>query len=337
MMSIAAPPVPNGPAAASVAPPPEREIASFGRRLLAFILDSLIVGVAAFVFAIPFFNPLSKLGPYGRLVGIVLALPYYAILNSKIGNGQTIGKRILDTQVVDAKGQTISFGRSLVRYLLLAVPYFLSDASISKARLSLLGSVSLQALGVVSGATLYLLIFNRRTRQGIHDLAVDTFVVQADVLSPPKKRSIWMPHWLIYASLVIIAYTGGPFAEERLMKWAPIPQMLEDVRLMEQLDGVQSAQAMDQKSVTTWGQAYPKRSLVITIHWVGESADRTAFADQAAKTILAHDLTARRYDTLKVVVVRSYDIGIAKSSRTYFFEHSPAEWSSHWSGTPIPG
>jgi uncharacterized RDD family membrane protein YckC len=114
-MTVAAPPLLDDPAATSVALPPERPIASFWRRLGVFVLDSIILGVAGFVLAIPFFSILSKLGPYGRLVGIFLALPYYAILNSKIGGGQTLGKRILDIQVVNAGGRTISLATSLLR------------------------------------------------------------------------------------------------------------------------------------------------------------------------------------------------------------------------------
>jgi uncharacterized RDD family membrane protein YckC len=323
------------PVPATAAPPPERALASFWRRLGAFVIDSIIVGLAAFVLGIPFFDSLSKLGPYGRLVGIILAFPYYAILNSKIGDGQTLGKRILDIQVVNESGQTISFTTSSLRYLVLAVPYFLSDAPLPATRTPWTVSVCLQALGIVSSATLYLLIFNRRTRQGIHDLAVGTFVAQADLIAPPSRKSFWKPHLLVFALLVVVAYTGGWIVENKIMGWAPFPQMLEDVRLLEQIEGVQSAQALDQRS-HSGEQTDFKRSLIITVHWVGESANRTAFANQVAKTILAHDSTVLNYDSLRVVVVRSYDIGIAKSHVKYYFEHSPSEWNSICCGTASP-
>jgi uncharacterized RDD family membrane protein YckC len=332
-VSVAPPPLFGDPISVSAVPPPDRAIASFWRRLWAFVLDSLIVGFAAFVLTIPFFSSLSRLGPYGRLIGIVLALPYYAILNSKIGDGQTLGKRILDIQVVDESGQTISFASSLLRYLVLAVPYFLSDIPLPVTRTPWTVSACLQALGVISSATLYLLIFNRRTRQGIHDLAAGTFVAQAHLIAPPSKKPFWKPHWLIFASLVVVAYAGAWIAEKKIMAWAPIPQMLDDVRLLEQMEGVQSAAALDQRS-HTGGQT--KRSLVVTIHWVGESADRTLFAHQVARTILAHDSGALNYDSLRVVVVRGYDIGIAKSKVTYSFEHSPSEWNSLCCGTATP-
>jgi uncharacterized RDD family membrane protein YckC len=324
-VAVAAPPIFGDSAATAVASPPERPIASFWRRLGAFLLDTIILGIAAFVLCIPFFSPLSRLGPYGRLVGIFLALPYYAILNSKVGDGQTLGKRVLDIQVVDARGRTISFGTSVLRYLVLYVPYFLSDASMPTTRTPWLISGAMQVLGVISAATIYLLIFNRSTRQGIHDLAAGTYVVAADLLAAPSRKLFWKPHWLIFTSLVIAAYAGGWVTERKIMKWAPIPQMFEDVRLLEQMQGVQSAAAVDQIS-STRGQEPSKRSLVLTIHWVGESSSASGFADQVATAILAHDPNSRDYDALRVVIVRGYDIGIAKSNVNYTFEHSPSHW-----------
>jgi uncharacterized RDD family membrane protein YckC len=334
-VSVAAPPLFGDPVPATATPPPERALASFWRRLGAFVIDSIIVGLAAFVLGIPFFSSLSRLGPYGRLIGIILAFPYYVILNSKIGDGQTLGKRILDIQVVDESGHTVSFATSSLRYLVVVVPYFLSDVPLAATRTPWTVSAFLQALGIISAATLYLLIFNRRTRQGIHDLAAGTFVAQAHLIATPSKKPFWKPHLLIFASLIVVAYSGARIVEKKVMGWAPIPQMLEDVRLLEQMEGVQSAQALDQTSHSA-GQTNSKRSLVITIHWLGESSNRTAFANQVAKTILAHDATVLNYDSLRIVVVSGYDIGIAKSNAMYSFENSPSEWNSLCCGTASP-
>lgn len=317
------------------APKLEREVSSFWRRFAAFSLDAAIVGVAAFLLTIPFFNSLSKLGPYGPLVGTILALPYYAILNSKLGGGQTLGKRVLDIQVIDATGQTISFPVSILRYGMLFVPYFLSDVALPTTRTPWLVSLCIQVLGVVSAATFYLLILNRNTRQGIHDLAAGTFVTQADLLAPPSTKPLWKPHWLIFGLLVVAFYAGGWIVGKKITAWGPFPQMMEDVTLLEKMQGVQSANVLDQTSYTA-GRDNSKHSLVITVNWAGDSADRTAFADQVAKAILSNDAGAQNYDTLRVAIVRGYNIGIARSSITYSFEHSPSQWISRWSGEHTP-
>lgn len=61
-MSVAAPPLFGDPVPATAAPLPERALASFWRRLGAFVIDSIIVGLAAFVLGIPFFDSFVQAG-----------------------------------------------------------------------------------------------------------------------------------------------------------------------------------------------------------------------------------------------------------------------------------
>ena len=102
-MSIIPPPIPGSPDSTVASIPAERRIGSLWRRFVAFLIDGIVVGIVGTVVALPFFDPLSRLGAWGRLLGFCLALPYYGILNSRIGNGQTLGKRWLSLQVVDAR------------------------------------------------------------------------------------------------------------------------------------------------------------------------------------------------------------------------------------------
>lgn len=335
-MGMAAPPIYGDPTQAFTPPSPLRAIASFWRRLAAFLLDALIVGVAAFVVTIPFVTPLSRLGPYGRVLGLALALPYYAVLNSRIGNGQTFGKRILHIQVVDEAGRTLSFSKSLIRYFVLAIPYFLSDPVLPATRTPWLVSTTLSALGIVSAATLYLMVFNRHSRQGVHDLAAGSFVVSSDLGGPPEKAPIWKAHWAIFAAIVIVFFVSGRIIGKKISKWAAFPQLLEDARLLENMDGVQSAGVMEQWSATL-GREQNEKSLVITIHWDGDFSNKEAVADQFARTILLHDSTVQNFSSLRVVIVRGYDLGIAHFTLTNSFAHPPNEWRTRLFGSAAPG
>lgn len=60
----------------------------------------IVVGIAGTLIALPFFEFFSRLGAWGRLVGFRLAVPYFVLLNSRIGKGQTLGKRAMHLQVV---------------------------------------------------------------------------------------------------------------------------------------------------------------------------------------------------------------------------------------------
>jgi hypothetical protein len=91
-----------------------------------------------------------------------LALPYFAILDSSIGNGQTLGKRLMHLQVTDELGTTISFRRSVVRYGVFAVPYFLNGMSLPTTRTPWVVTTVLYLLIFgVGGTTLYLMLFNQ--------------------------------------------------------------------------------------------------------------------------------------------------------------------------------
>lgn len=311
---------------------PVREIAGFWRRLGAFLIDSLIVGLGALLITFPFSGSLSRVGAYGRLLGVLVALPYYAILNSKVGNGQTLGKRWLDIRVVDQAGNPISLARSTVRYAVLAIPYFLDDLVLPATRTPWLVSYLLVLLGLVSFATLYLILFNLQTRQGVHDLVTGTFVAQASVGGPVDVRPIWKPHWIILASLLVMAFVGPQLLGNRVLRQLPYGQILEDVRLLESMSDVQAASAQIRTDLSS-GNSYGARSLVLTVYWTGKSTDREAFADTIAKEILDSDESAKGYNTIRVELVRGYDLGITHARVSYPFEHSPADWLARQSKT----
>lgn len=93
-------------------------------------------------------------------------------------------------QVVDVHGNTISFLKSLVRYAVFAVPYYLNEISLPVTRTPwIVTSLIAVVIFAVGGATLYLVLFNRHTRQGIHDLAAGSYVADADKMGPLKTQA----------------------------------------------------------------------------------------------------------------------------------------------------
>jgi uncharacterized RDD family membrane protein YckC len=132
-----------------------------------------------------FFNTLSRLGQWALLLGFSLALAYFGTLESYVGGGQTLGKRLLQLKIVNPQGKLIPWERAAARYTIFAVPYFLIDPSLTAVRTTWIIPflIIFTTLGV-GGSTLYLLVFNRRTRQGLHDLVVGTYVVNSRVSGP---------------------------------------------------------------------------------------------------------------------------------------------------------
>ncbi len=308
------------------------------RRFLAFAIDGIILGLGVMLVALPFFEPLSRLGPWGRMIGFLITLPYFAILDSRAGNGQTLGKRLLHLQVVDKDGATISLGKSVLRYAVFAVPFFVNGILLPTSRTPWIVSalIDLVIFGI-GGATLYLMLFNRHTRQGLHDLAAGTYVADADKSGAPNVEPIWKIHWVILGSLFLIFSVVGAILGNKLAKSGSFPQLLEDVRLIEGMEGVQVAGVQD-LTWTSWGSGERKTIFVINVFWAGKSADEEVFADQVARLIMEHDMKVKEHDLLRVNLNRGYDLGIAHTQVSHAYEHTPAEWSSRLSGTsPIGG
>ena len=335
-MSILNPPLSGEVFSLIGALPPDRAIGSLWRRIVAFVIDGIIVGIAGSVIALPFFETFSHLGPWGRLVGFFLALPYFAILNSTIGDGQTLGKRWMHLQVVDAHGNTISFPKSLIRYAVFAVPYYLNGISLPVTRTPWIVSSLIELLiFAVRGATLYLVLFNRHTRQGIHDLAAGSYVADADKMGPLKTQPIWRIHWAILASLLAIFSLATGILGNKLAKWGSFPQMLQDVRLIEDMKGVQQAGVQD-LTWNNWSGNERKKIFVVNVFWTGKSADEEAFANRVAKLILKSDPKVQEHDLLRITMIRGYDLGIAHAQVSHPFERTPADWNAYLLGTSAP-
>ncbi|MFP5377579.1 MAG: RDD family protein [Acidimicrobiia bacterium] len=84
--------------------------ASFGDRLVAAVIDAVLVGVLTVVLRL-------SLGALGALLSLVGGLAYYGYLEGS-PSGQTVGKRTMNIRVVDfATGGAIGVPRALIRYV----------------------------------------------------------------------------------------------------------------------------------------------------------------------------------------------------------------------------
>jgi hypothetical protein len=160
-------------------------------------------------------------------------------------------------------------------------------------------------------------------------LAVGSYVADFGGTGALKISPIWKAHWAIFASLLVVIVVSGQVVEHRHGSY---PQLLADLRLLEETRGVQSAGIQD---MTSWSDGEKKKILIVNIRWTGESSDESAFADQIAGIILQHDLTVKEGDMLRVNMIRGYNIGIATGQVSRAYQHSPAEWNALLFGTDI--
>lgn len=310
--------------------PATRSIGFFWRRFLAFFVDGSILGIIGFALGAVFFDTLLQLGPWGKLLGFLIAVPYFAVMESSVGGGQSLGKRLLHLRVVDAQGNTLPFEHSFARYTVFAVPFFLNKLALPVSKTPWVVFILLGVLVFgVGGATLYLLIFNRNTRQGLHDLAVGSYVVRAVDTGPVEAKPFWKPHQVIAGSLLILTLVGG-VSIYKLKTMAFFPELLQDLQLVEQMDGVQQGGTFRTNTYKVGG--LKDRSLQINVFWSQKVWSPADTADKVAKLILQHDEKVTTYDHLTILITHGYDIGIASGAVSQSFTGTPAEWHEHLFG-----
>jgi len=203
-------------------------ICNFWSRLLALGVDLGLLFVVGSLLGVLFADRLVQLGVWGRLVGFALVVFYFGLLNSRMGQGQTLGKRLLRVRVVDAKGELISLGRSLLRAAILGA-IFLLDSSMAGGSWVVYGIVLALWLGLI-----YWYVFNRGTRQSLHDLAVGTYVVRDEAAGPISLGVPRRLHFIGFGILIAIGVGG-------LYLYEPTSDLMTVQKKLNQVDGVRGA------------------------------------------------------------------------------------------------
>lgn len=114
--------------------------ASIGKRLVALIIDGIILSVVAYIF---FDEGYSYTGPglYNSLIQLVVAWLYFAIQDSS-SHQATFGKRAMDIHISGPAGQKVDFKVASIRYFgkllssfILLIGYFMAMFSSEKQTL----------------------------------------------------------------------------------------------------------------------------------------------------------------------------------------------------------
>lgn len=315
---------------------PEAEIAGFWRRLAAFVVDSFIVGGPLFFVGHVYFEWASGLGESGRLIGFLWALAYFGVLNSKIGRGQTLGKRLLGVQVVGRSGDPISLPFSLVRFAVLGGPWCLNgiwvDIDIRDIGFAeiLAGIVLVVILFGGMGALVYLYVFNRQTRQALHDLVVGSFVVRSQQVAQPVGRvtprlhlvvvGCWFAVCFVMSGITAYVVTNSD-AAAALAELKPVRQDLKKEF------GALSVKIQLGTHAETRGEAVTRTTVMqVTVKIPESRKTLPSMASDIAYAVLQRhpDLLGRQ--VLAIRIVRGFNFGFASWSKAGSAVYPLADW-----------
>ncbi|HEV2539831.1 MAG TPA: RDD family protein [Frateuria sp.] len=309
-------------------------IAGFWRRLGAFVIDILILGAIGLTLGALCFDPLARMGAPAQLIGFAISLTYFGVFNSRLGNGQTLANRWLGIRVVNAQGQPLSLPRALLRYAVLDGLVLLNLLPIQSewVQPSGVGDLIVQALlsALALGSSfviVYLAIFNRRTRQSLHDLVVGSYVVRTQPETGEAHfAQVWRGH-IVVSALIALLFLGTPFVVKRLTQsdlcagLLPLQQTLQaqphamDVQVMRGTLFVASA---GNGSATIHSLTAQLRVNTPMIHDAG-------YARGIARILAKGDPHLGQEDTVRVVLIYGYNIGIASWSTKQTYSYKPKE------------
>ena len=303
-------------------------IANFWRRIGALFIDTLILGLVGFLLGLALESTLVQIGSWGRLIGFVIALVYFGVMNSKLFEGQTIGKRVLDLRVVNSENQTISLGRSVLRYIVLAAPFSLNGAQFSnEALLSfLMYPLSLIIFGGLF-SIIYLYIFNRVTRQSLHDLLVGTFVVNTNI-EKQEVGNVWKMH-LVVVGVLFVAAALAPLFTGKLAQSEPFKDMLAVQSALSSESVVTYATVTTSTTTSSSANVGTQTTTYVTAQAVLSSnkVSDVDFARELAAIVVQHYPEAINKDILRVTLTYGYDIGIWSQWSNQTHDFNPREFA----------
>ena len=301
-------------------------ISGFWRRIGALFIDTLILALAGLVLGLFFESLFVQMGGWARLVGFSIALLYFGIMNSSIAGGQTVGKKALKIRVVDSNNSSIKLGKSIVRYSILAIPFSLNGVHLSNEAMFSIFMYPLSLIifgGIFS--ILYLYIFNRVTRQSLHDLAVGSYVVNSNVEMQTIGK-VWNVHLMIVVLLFVAAAVVPAFTTQ-LAQSEPFKGMLSIQSALSNDQSVAYAKISTGSSTFSSINEGTKTTTYVSsqIFLKNDNVSDADLARRLAIVVVANYPEALQKDTIHINLTYGYDIGIASSWSNHSHNFNPVE------------
>lgn len=310
--------------AATLAP-----VAALWRRILASVIDTFLLGLLGIALGAVLHAQFSAMGPWGRLVGFVIALLYFGLTQSHLRGGQSAGMHLLGIRVVTRTGEPLSIAAALIRTAIFCVPYFLNGVEIDAAPgQEWIGMALLVPIGLVSLISAYLVVFNHKTRQSLYDLAVGAYVVHAGQgrITLFVER-IWRGHAVVAILLALGIVAGSVAIFPHLPNDASAQALRAAQRHIVDMPGVWRASVQHQ-TFKADGRTVHRLFVTAVVADASPQPQRQLLAQRMALAALDGYPEASQLDQVIVSMLAGYDIGIAHSMDATVYDHTPLQWRS---------
>ncbi len=309
----------------------EYSISKFWTRIGALIIDSLIIGVFGFILGLVFEDFFISIGTLGLLIGLLICILYFTIGYSYLTKGQTVGKKAVNIQVITKDGNFLTLEKSFLRALVLLSPFFLINLRIpgieEDSFLFVLKSI-ISVIAIIGIILIYIL--NKSTRQTLQDFAVKSFVTENRKQdSQIELKKIKKVIFIIYGIIAILLFGLAVYNTYNIkIKTSDVNIVYKKLN---KLEGVVRAGASDNTS-TFYGKQKIVTHSFNGVLWVQDlpqelnEIEESEIVKNAIRIILENNNDVSEFDFIKITLIRGFNIGIAKKSRSYYVSKSPKEW-----------
>ncbi len=129
-----------------------QNVAGVGERILAYLIDGLIMGTYVFILIIVFAN-VNLADDHYMIIGMTIGLPLflYHLLWETLWNGRSPGKAVMKLRVVKTDGSKPAFSNYLLRWLLRIIDVTATSGALALVTILLNGKG--QRIGDIAAAT----------------------------------------------------------------------------------------------------------------------------------------------------------------------------------------
>ncbi|MDG1476851.1 MAG: RDD family protein [Vicingaceae bacterium] len=291
---------------------------SIFKRVLALFIDFIILGIVGSILGYFLEDFFVSLGVYGTLVGSTITILYFGILQSSIGSGQSLGKKVIKAKLTDLNGNYLTPGQSFLRSVILFLP--LMNVGIFADGKGMIIALSLIIALIFSG--IYFILVNK-SRRSLHDILIRSVVVYRNVteLEIDVKNDVTMKKIIPIGIIILLIMVNSIyqlFAENKLT------ELIKAKVMVEKLDGVIVVnQIQSNKSTTTvYGSENPPyeySSVNMTVRLnnkEGVSSYDSKYFDEIHEIILSEVPEAKEMSAVIISLNYGYTIGIASKTKS---------------------
>jgi uncharacterized RDD family membrane protein YckC len=287
------------------------------KRLLALVIDFIILGILGYLSGFFLESFYVALGQYGTLFGSAIVISYFAICQSRIGIGQTIGKRFMGIKVTDLQGEYLTFGKSFLRAFILFFPVMNIEmiSSIGNGMLILAMLLTLTIL-----ISIYFTLVNN-SRRSLHDILASSIVTFREVseFELREQNDRTTKKIMPIAVISILLLSLGVY---QTLAQNTIAQMLSVKEIIEQKDGVLIVNGINSNTTTVShlgkdSRTYTSISLKVRIDKESEVSNTESSYFEEFYEIIQNELPeSRNVDLVSITLFYGYDIGIASKTQS---------------------